>query len=518
MALLSAPLRASKGDEPAIIDDDGSVTWREFDDRSNRLLNGLRARGHAPGSTIALLMGNRREFLESNNAFFHGGYLYPPVNWHFSPAEVAYILSDSDAAAMLVDDAYLELALEATRSLDRPIDIIVTGPEAPGSVVAYERLLADARADEPDDQALGAVMMYTSGTTGRPKGVRSTGVPLGGAIELGRYAVDGYVDLFGIDTGGRTLVNAPLYHGGPYLFGVVPFGAGCPIVLRRRFDAAETLRDIDEFGITNAYFVPTHFARLLRLPDDVKSSFDGSSLKTVWHTAAPCPPEVKRAMIEWWGPVINETYAASDAGVGTLISSAEWLTKPGSVGRASPLSEIIVIDDEGKNAAPGQVGTIYFKNRLGGDVSYHNDHDKTEAAHLAPGVVTVGDVGYVDDDGFLFLADRKIDMIISGGVNIYPAEIEARLMEHPAVIDVAVFGVPDDDFGEQVKAAILLVEGYEPPDDFSHELMSFCRHTLAGYKVPRSFDFPDEFPRTATGKLLKRHLRDPYWADVERQI
>ncbi|MDJ0770784.1 MAG: AMP-binding protein [Ilumatobacter sp.] len=518
MARLSAPHASSRGGEAAVIDDAGSLTWREFDERVNRCLDGLRARGHEAGSTVALLCGNRREFLEASSALFHGGYLFPPVNWHFSAAEVAYVLGDSGASAVVVDGEFIDLALAAVDRLGAPIDVVVTGAEPTGSGTSYEQMLADASPAEPEDQTLGSVMMYTSGTTGNPKGVRSTGVPLGGDIELGQLAVDGYTDLFGIDRGGRSLVTAPLYHGGPYVFGAVPFAAGCTIVLRQRFDPAGVLADIDALGITNAYFVPTHFARLLRLPDDVKAAFDGSTLRTVWHTAAPCPPDIKRAMIEWWGPVIHETYAASDAGIGTLISSEQWLAKPGSVGPASPLSEILVVGEDGERLAAGEVGTIYIHNRLGGDMSYHNAPEKTAAAHLAPGVVTVGDIGYLDDDGYLFLSDREIDMIISGGVNIYPAEIEARLVTHPSVVDAAVFGIPDDEFGEGVCAAVLLVDGSTGDEDTVRELQAFCRETLAGYKVPRSFEFPDALPRTATGKLVKRLLRDPHWEHHGRQI
>ncbi len=230
------------------------------------------------------------------------------------------------------------------------------------------------------------------------------------------------------------------------------------------------------------------------------------------------PPRVKRDMIAWWGPVLNETYAASDAGIGTLISSEESLAKPGSVGRASPFTEILVIDDDGNQVTAGETGTIYLRNRLGGDMRYHNDELKTAEAHVAPGVVTVGDVGYLDDDGYLFLSDRKIDMIISGGVNIYPVEIEAHLMGHPSVLDAAVFGIPDDEFGEQVKAAVLVADDIQPSNGLAAELAEYCRTSLAGYKVPRSFDFTDTFPRTETGKLLKRVLRQPYWEGRQRQI
>jgi long-chain acyl-CoA synthetase len=518
MARLSAKLASSRGDETAIIDDDSSLTWRAYDERVNRLLNGLRARGHEAGTTVAVLCSNCHEFLEVTSALFHGGYLYPPVNWHFTPLETAHILDDSGASALVADDRHRQLAISAITLCERPIDLIVMGEQAPSRGAVYEQMLADASPDEPEDQSLGVVMMYTSGTTGRPKGVRSTGMPLGGDIELGELAMHGYTSLFGIDTSGRSLVTAPMYHGGPYLFGLVPFSAGCPIVLRRRFDAEAVLRDIDELEITNAYFVPTHFTRLLRLPSEVRSKFSGASLRTVWHTAAPCPPQVKREMIDWWGPVLHEAYAASDAGVGTLISSDEWLTKPGSVGRASPLSEILIVDDDGNQLPDGETGTICFRNRLGGDVRYHNDVAKTAQAHVAPGVVTVGDVGYLDHDGYLFLSDRKIDMIISGGVNVYPAEVENHLLSHPAVLDAAVFGIPDDEFGERVKAAVLVADDVEPDDQLAATLTEHCRSSLAGYKVPRSFDFPREFPRTETGKLPKRVLRQPYWEGHDRQI
>jgi long-chain acyl-CoA synthetase len=511
MARLSATLAASRGDETAIIDDDSTLTWRAYDERVNRFLNGLRARGHGAGTTVAVLCGNRSEFVEITAGLFHGGYLYPPINWHFTPPEAAHILDDSGATVLIADDQYLELALAAITLCERPIDLITLGDQ-------YEQLLTEASPAEPDHQTLGAVMMYTSGTTGRPRGVRSTGIALGADIELGRLAVQGYTTLFGIDTSGRSLVTAPMFHGGPYLFGLVPFAAGCSIVLRRHFDPASVLRDIDELSITNAYFVPTHFTRLLRLPDQTRASFSGTTLRTVWHTAAPCPPLIKRRMIEWWGPVLHESYAASDAGVGTVISSAEWLAKPGSVGRASPLTEILIVGEDGSPLAPGETGTICFKNRFGGDVMYHNDPVKTAEAHIAPGALTVGDVGYLDEDGYLFLSDRRTDMIISGGVNIYPAEIEATLINHPSVLDAAVFGIPDEEFGEQVKAAVLLADGVTPGTVVADELTLHCRASLARYKVPRSFDFPDSFPRTETGKLVKRLLRDPYWEGRQRRI
>jgi long-chain acyl-CoA synthetase len=518
MVALTRTIVDERGDDTAIVDETGSLTWAQFEERTNRCLNGLRALGHGSGSTIALLGGNRHEFLEVNAAVNHGGNICPPINWHFAPDEVAYILENSGATALVADAAFIDLAMTAADKVDAVRDVVVFGGDPPAGASSYEEMLAAAAPHEPADQVTGAIMMYTSGTTGRPKGVESSSLPPGAPMEVLGMALKGYCTLLDIPQGGRVLINAPMYHGGPYLMGIIPFSVGATAIVEQRFDAADTLRLIDEHGITTAYCVPTHFVRLLRLPDDVRAAFDGSSLECVYHTAAPCPPAVKRQMIDWWGPVIYEIYAATDAGVGTKISSEEWLAKPGSVGKAVPVSEIVIVDENGNRVGPNEVGTIYIKSLLGTELSYHGDPDKTASAHLDPSTVTVGDVGYLDDDGYLFLSDRKIDMIISGGVNIYPAEIEAHLITHPAVADVGVFGVPDDEFGEQVKAAVLLHDGHAPSDELAAELTAFCRDGLAGFKVPRSFDFLDEFPRTATGKLEKRRLRDPYWEGRARSI
>ena len=362
-------------------------------------------------------------------------------------------------------------------------------------------------------------MFYTSGTTGRPKGVRSTAFAVGMPVSVHASLLAGLAGMLHIPDGGVCLVNAPLYHGGPFLFSMLPAYRGASLVMRRRFDAEEMLRLIDEYGVTTAYAVPTHFVRLLRLPDEVKAAFDGSSLRGVFHTGAPCAPEVKRQMLEWWGPVVHELYSATETGgLGCLVTGDDWLTRPGTVGRPLPVVAIEIVGDDGEVLPAGEVGTVYVRNLIGGDFAYHGAPEKTAEAHRAPGVMTVGDVGYLDDDGYLFLCDRKIDMIISGGVNIYPAEIEAVLINHPAVLDAAVFGIPHDEFGEEVKAVVQLAPGQTPSAGLAADITAYAREHLGGYKVPRSIDFTDEFPRTETGKLLKRRLRDPYWADRERAI
>ena len=317
---------------------------------------------------------------------------------------------------------------------------------------------------------------------------------------------------------GTTLLAGPYYHSAQWVFGFQPFMAGSCLVMTQRFDALQTLRLIDEHRVTNVHLVPTQFIRLLRLDPEAKRGFDGGSLVRVWHGAAPCPPQVKRDMIGWWGPCIHEYYGSTEGSVVTGISSEEWLLHPSSVGRASFQTDVHVLRDDGTETGPGEQGTIYLESRRGIALRYHNDPAKTRAAHRGQNLFTTGDVGWIDAEGYLHLTDRKIDMIISGGVNIYPAEIEAVMAAHPAVHDVAVIGVPDQEFGEAVKAIVKPVSGHVAGPELAAALDRHCRDTLAGYKVPRSIEFRDELPRTETGKLQKRLLRDAYWAGLERRI
>jgi long-chain acyl-CoA synthetase len=519
MTELNRKMADERGDQVALVDEFNTRTYAEVNARVNRLVHGVRSAGLRVGDVAGVLTGNRAEFFEITSALSHTGVTFVPINWHFTTDEVAYILEDSGASAIFADHEFVDLAAASSERVDAVRTKVVFGGAGPDGFVDYEELVASGDPSEPADQSAGFVMFYTSGTTGRPKGVRSSLVEIGGPVGAIEFSVEAFAGLLQMPRDGAALVNSPVYHAGPYLLSVVPSFVGNRLVIRRKFDPAETLQLIDEQQVTIVYAVPTQFVRLLRLPDDVKQAFDGSSLKYVFHTAAPCPRDVKRQMIEWWGPVIFEYYGATEgAGSGTAITSEEWLERPGSVGKPLPTCEVLILDDGGNQLGPDEIGHIYLKSLLGTDFEYHNAPEKTAESHLEPGVYTYGDIGYLDDDGFLFLSDRKIDMIISGGVNIYPAEIEAELLNHPAVRDVAVFGVPNEEFGEEVKAVIQPMEGVEPSDELARELVAHCREHLAGYKCPRSVDFVEDFPRTETGKLQKRLLRDPYWEGVERSI
>ena len=506
-----------RGDYLALDDDVGTLTWGEVDVRTNRLMHGLRDLGLVQGDVLGLLGGNRREWTETLGAANGDGKVFIPINWHFSADEIAYVLSNSGARVIVADAEYGDKAQEAAERAGVDIRIAYGGPI--DGFASYDELIAAASPDEPDDQRVGRAMFYTSGTTGRPKGVVSNESTLGADPAEAQAGFAAFMNLLGVPTeDGVAYCGAPLYHGGPLVFALVPYLLGSSLILRRKWDAEEMLRLIDEHSVTTAYAVPTHFTRLLKLPQETRDTFDGSSLRCVYHTAAPCPPEVKRRMIDWWGPVVNELYGATEGGVsvGFTCTSEEWLAKPGTVGKALPTTELHVLDDDGNTLGADEVGQIYLRSLLGSDFEYLGDKDKTDSVHRSPGLFTYGDIGYVDEDGFLFLSDRKIDMIISGGVNIYPAEIESVLMQHPSVADVGVFGIPDEEFGEQVKAAVELIEGADE-SAVEIELRNLCREQLAGYMVPRSFDFGD-LPRTPTGKLPKRELRATYWEGTGRAI
>ena len=524
MAVLTAALAESAGDDVALIDAAGSCTWSELDQRVNRIVNSLRAAGVAAGETVALIAGNCRAWFEVALACSHGGWTYVPVNWHWVADELAYVFADALPCAVFVDEPYADVAVAALADpRSASVRLVVSLGSAPletGSGVRstrLEELVAHGDAEEPTEQRLGGPMFYTSGTTGRPKGVRSA---LSGNGDLGPEILQLVGSGFGrmLPAGGRTLLCGPVYHSAQWAFSFLPMVNGSSVVMQHRYDSAGVLDLIDRHGVTNTHLVPTQMKRLIDLPSNVRERFDGSSLAIVWHGAAPCPPVVKHELIRWWGPKIHEYYGSTEGSIISTISSAEWTSKGGSVGKPLDSVEVIVIGDDGEAVEPGATGTLYFRNRMGTDFAYHNDEDKTAAAHLAPGVFTTGDIGHLDAEGYLWLSDRKIDMIISGGVNIYPAEIEGVLAAHPAVEDVAVIGVPDDEFGESVKAIVQVADGHQPSAELAAALVAHCRSLLAGYKAPRSIDFVDELPRTATGKIQKQPLRAPYWAEQNRSI
>jgi long-chain acyl-CoA synthetase len=517
MARLLAAHAEHDPERNALIDAAGTVGWGEFNQRVNRLVNGFRALGLMAGDLLAIVAGNSREYFEVMAAAGHSGILFVPVNWHFTAEELAYVVADSGAKLLICDAQFAPLAQVAVARNETPAlqHLLAIGGTVDG-FVDYEDFVAAQASNEPADQVLGGPMFYTSGTTGRPKGVKSTAKapPLESMQMMGA----GLTGLLSIPPDGVTLLCGPIYHSAQWAFSYLPLIAGSSVVMRHRFDAAEVLALIDRYRVTNVHLVPTQFHRLLRLDDTVRAAFDGGSLRAVWHGAAPCPPDIKRRMLDWWGDVIHEYYGSTEGSIVTTASAEEWRARPGTLGRATPMVEIRIVRDDGSVAAAGEPGQIYVKNRMGSDFEYHNEPAKTAAAHLEPGLFTFGDVGYLDGDGYLFMSDRKIDMIISGGVNIYPAEIEAVLLTHPAVHDAAVFGIPDEEFGESVKAAVQLQPNSAPGSELEAELIAHCRAHLAGYKAPRSIDFVAAMPRHPTGKLYKRLLRDPYWQGSGRRI
>jgi len=531
MAELLAPLAAADPDRAAIVDDDGRVRTRaELDTHVNRLVSGLRASGLDVGATVAIMAGNQIELFEVVLAASHAGWTVVPVNWHWVAEELAYVLADSGAAALIVDERWADVAADAMARAEAEdpgladrlrvrvvVDRSATGA-FPSGFASYTDLLATGSPGEPDDQRTGGPMFYTSGTTGFPKGVRTMLSANEGSPAVFGFIAGGFMDLLQMPREAVALLCGPAYHSAQFVFSVFPLVTGGTVVCQHRFDPVQFLDLIDEHQVTTMHLVPTQMVRLLKLDEETRAGFDGSSLERVYHGAAPCPPDVKRQMIEWWGPVIWEYYGGTEGGFLTLLSPEDWATHPGSVGTPTALVELTITDDDGRRLGPGEPGQIWFRSLLGTDFEYHNAPDKTASAHLEPGVGTLGDIGYVDDDGFLFMSDRKIDMIISGGVNIYPAEIEGVLVTHPSVADAAVFGIPDDEMGEQVKAAVELIEDTVASAGLIEDLAAHVRAHVAGYKVPRSFDVVDALPRNAAGKLQKRELRAPYWEGTGRSI
>jgi long-chain acyl-CoA synthetase len=489
-----------------------AVSYAELAGEADRYGRGLQALGLTAGDTVAGLLPNSASMLALFFAAIETGLYVVPINWHQVAAEVAYILGDSGAGAFVADERFAATAVEAADLAG------IKHRYAIGAISGFEplgRLGDDGSGERPSPRTHGAPMLYTSGTSGRPKGVRRplTGLDPDDAAVMATW----FFSLFNLAPydGHVHLCGSPLYHTAVLNFATISIQLGHPVVLMDGWDAEEALRLTERYRVTHTHAVPTQFRRMLALPKGVRERYDTSSLRSVIHSAAPCPAEVKRAMIEWLGPVIDEYYAATEGG-GTLITSEEWLRKPGSVGLPWKASEIRILDRTKQPVAPGQQGLIYM--RMGTSTfSYYQDEEKTAAAR-AGDLFTVGDIGYLDEDGYLFLCDRGSDVIISGGVNIYPAEIESELSCHPAVADVAVFGIPHDDWGEEVKAVVEPMPRTEPGPELTAELLAFLAGRVAKFKLPRTIDYVAELPRDPNGKLYKRRLRDPYWAGRDRVI
>jgi acyl-CoA synthetase (AMP-forming)/AMP-acid ligase II len=488
----------------AVSDEVGALTWAELDERVDRWIALLLGAGLVSGDRVAFVTGNGRGTVEALLACLHAGLVAVPVNWHLTPAETAYLLADSGARAVVADREHAVTAAAA----GLPGPGLVFGGEPCAGLAAAEPLLAAAGGGERGGRCQGSIMFYTSGTTGRPAGVVAAIFEQGGPLSRLDALLRALVPRLGLPERGRNLLVGPWYHSAQLFFSVFPLLAGCELVMRRRFDPEDFLALVGDSGVTHTHLVPTHFVRLLRLDATVRGRFRGGSLRRVWHGGGPCSVDVKRQMIAWWGPVLVEYYGATEGGIATLADSAEWLARPCTVGRPVPPGELLVVNDRGLRAGPGEVGLVYLRRDDGRDFSYHHAPEKTRAAHLGPGVYTYGDIGWVDADGYLFLTGRAHDTIVSGGVNVYPAEVEAALLAHPAVRDAAVFGEPDDEYGERVCAAVELDESRLAPGAAPAALERHCREQLAGFKTPRTWHVVSSVPRGPTGKVRAGDVRD----------
>jgi acyl-CoA synthetase (AMP-forming)/AMP-acid ligase II len=505
MALVAAERARTRGDEIALRDDDSALTWAEVDDRLNRVANGFHALPLGPRRRIAVYAENCAEVVLVHLGGLLAGVSTVPVNFHLTAEEAAYILRDSGASVLFVGPENLERGLEAAAIAG--VDIVIGWRCGPAARSWADWLAASDPAEPPVDVTPLPNLMYTSGTTGFPKGVDLPPTMFAGGSTVAEHVAvlqQGRFAQFGTH-----LVVGPMYHTGP-LSGMRTLAAGTPVVVLGRFDAERVLAAIETHHIETTVMVPTHFKRMLQLDPAVKARYDVSSMKLIAHTGAACPIDVKHQMIGWFGPVLNDAYGATEVGTICSIGSEEWLTHPGSVGRViPPFARAVVVDDNDQEVPAGTEGRLYFEDSTGRGIVYPNDPDKTARSHLRPGVFTIGEIGYVTPDGFVYITDRFSDMIVAGGVNIYPAEAEAVLQDHPKVSDVAVIGVPHADLGETVKALVVPVDPSDPPD--AAELIALCREHLAGYKCPRTVDIVSSIGRSAMGKVNKRALRAPYW-------
>lgn len=490
-----------------------ALTYGALDTRAERVARWLIGLGLVPGEAIALLLDNRPEYLELAEGARRAGLHWVPLSVHLRPQEVAYVLNDSGARLLVASPALGALAAQLVAegaAGERPRYALGEGL---AGYLGYEDALAAVDMAAPREaRPLGQVFLYSSGTTGLPKGIRRPLIPW---AERDRPMWDmTWKTLYGFDEATVYLSPAPLYHAAPHGYVQRTLGEGGTVVVLPKFDPEAALAAIERYRVTHSQWVPTMFVRLLALPEAVRRRHDLSSHRCAIHAAAPCPVPVKRAMIEWWGPIIREYYAGSE-GVGTTVVDSEaWLRRPGTVGLPVNGARVHILDDAGRALPPGQVGRIFFEG--GPRFAYHNAPEKTAASYNEAGWATLGDLGWLDEEGYLFLSDRRADLILSGGVNLYPAEIEAALAGHPAVAEVAVVGVPDAEMGERVHAVVVPAADWAGrPDEARAALEAWCRERLAGPKRPRSWEFAGELPRSEAGKLLRRLLKERYLPGVE---
>jgi long-chain acyl-CoA synthetase len=510
VGMVSAFWARKKPDRIAVRDRFGSRTYAEINANANRLARVFRAAGLKPGDGVALFCTNRSEFIETLNASRRVGLRLTPVNWHLAAGEIAYILQDCEAKALVAETRF-DTILNAEKEAPKLILRLSIGGSAEG-FLPYERIIGEMSGADIEDPEIGSQMLYTSGTTGRPKGVyRPHGIatPPQFAGSNANYDPDNDVQI----------CVGPGYHAAPLAFDIaIAQASGVPVTfIGERWDTEEVFRTIETNRVTHGHMVPIMFQRMLAAPDELKKKYDLSSLKLLVHGAAPCPPEVKRAMIEWLGPKLFEYYAGSEGGAGFYITAEEWLKKPGSVGKRPALLRVKIMDEEGNELPQGQTGLIYHERQALNPFSYYKDDKKTAGAYRGE-FFTLGDIGYFDEDDYLFLTGRSAEIIISGGVNIYPQEIDNELVKHPAIEDVCTIGVPNREWGEEVKSVVMLKAGRTASEALKKEIIEFVRTKLAGFKVPRSIDFADELPRSAAGKIQRKKVREPFWHGRKVQI
>lgn len=480
-----------------------AVTYEELDKASNRAAHLFRHYRLRPGDGIIILLPNHVRYLQICWGAQRSGLYYTPVSTLFQQDEIEYIIDNSDAGVIISTPAQIR---PLSRQRLKELQVFLVDPDGEDEFPSWNDAVETFPSTPIENECEGAEMIYSSGTTGYPKGVRFPlkQAPPGTVSPLFKTRVQ----LHQIDEHTRYLSTAPLYHSAPLRYNMMVTRLGGTATIMEKFDPEAALGLIEQYRITHSQWVPTMFVRLLRLPEETRARYDLSSLRFAIHAAAPCPVDIKQRMIDWWGPILYEYYSGTEANGSTAITSEEWLRHKGSVGKAIH-GEVHILDDDGNELPSGEIGMVYFAN--GSDFSYYKDPDKTDAAKTSDGWSTLGDMGYVDEAGYLYLRDRKSFMIISGGVNIYPQEVENVLINHPAVSDVAVFGIPNEEFGEEVKAVVQPARDHNASKQLEAELIAWCRARISHVKCPRSIDFRSELPRHPTGKLYKRILRDEYW-------